>query len=421
MTIRLTDLLQEGKQEKAAEELLSNLVKKSPFKGKVHIAGGYVRDELMGLDPKDIDLVIEMPDGGIKFAEWVTKKLGIYRKGSNPVIFPKFGTAKFDLRGVMHKSVDLTGIEVECVMTRQEKYTRGSRKPMVSAGSLKDDAERRDFTVNSMMKDLTTGEILDLTGMGKSDLKKGIVRTALDPNIIFQEDPLRMLRAVRFTMKYNWKLPMFMIRALKKNATQIKNISMERVQEELNKMFKTDSPHRAIKLIQNVGIGQYIFKGLKVNNDTYKYLANSEKDIAVRLSALMYNASPELAEKLTRDLKYENEIVRKVVAAVSNKDIIQTTDSELRNFMFTNKNAKYIDTILGLLDAMKLNTSGLKSRIKSLSKMKGKPPIQGKDLIKMGMKQGPEMGKVLKGLQDLYNQNPSRPESDYLDFVKDNL
>jgi tRNA nucleotidyltransferase/poly(A) polymerase len=134
--IGLKYLLKEGIKERAAVDLLSKLVKKSPYKGKVFIAGGFVRDELMGLDPKDIDLVIEMPDGGIEFANWVTTQLGIH-SASNPVIFARFGTAKFNLRGVTHNGQDLSDIDVECVMTRQEKYTDASRKPEVSVGTLR--------------------------------------------------------------------------------------------------------------------------------------------------------------------------------------------------------------------------------------------------------------------------------------------
>ena len=113
-----------------------------------------------------------------------------------------------------------------------------------------------------MLKNLTTGEILDLTGQGVSDIKKGIVQTPLDPDVIFSEDPLRMLRAVRFTMKYDWDLPLFMIRSMKSNASKLKQISVERVQEELNKMLMTDSPDRAIKLLQVTGLSRYVFHGI---------------------------------------------------------------------------------------------------------------------------------------------------------------
>ena len=194
----------EGAMEKSAIDFLSKEIRASKFKGKVFVAGGYVRDELLGLDPKDIDLVVELPNGGIAFAEWLTKKHKIYKKNSNPVIFPNFGTAKFQLYGISHNGHDLSNLEIEVVMTRKEKYSDSKgRKPDVSPGTLKDDVERRDFTVNSMLKDLTTGEVVDLTGMGKKDLKAGVIRTPLDPDVIFNEDPLRMLRAVRFTVKYN--------------------------------------------------------------------------------------------------------------------------------------------------------------------------------------------------------------------------
>ena len=90
-----------------------------------------------------------------------------------------------------------------------------------------------------------------------------LFKTPLDPDVIFSEDPLRMLRAVRFTMKYNWKLPLFMIKAMKRNASKLKQISVERVQEELNKMLMTDSPDRAIKLLQVTGLSRYVFPRIR--------------------------------------------------------------------------------------------------------------------------------------------------------------
>ena len=124
-------ILKEGVVEKAAVDYLSKMIKASRFKGKVYIAGGYVRDELLGFDPKDIDLVVELPNGGIDFANWITKKTGTFKKGSNPVVFPKFGTAKFQLYGITHKGQDLSDIEIEVVMTRKEQYHDDKgRKPM---------------------------------------------------------------------------------------------------------------------------------------------------------------------------------------------------------------------------------------------------------------------------------------------------
>ena len=353
MIIKLKDLLMEGAKENAALDYLKNLIKKSPYEGKVFLAGGAVRDELMGIDAKDLDFVINMDEGGIKFADWATKKMGNFKSGSNPVTFETYGTAKFNLTGVEHKGFKLDDIDIECVMPRTEEYTDGSRKPKVGSGTLKDDVDRRDFTTNSLLKNLSTGEILDLTGMGKQDIKDGIVRTPLDPDVIFSEDPLRMLRAVRFTMKYNWKLPLFMIKALKRNASKLKQISVERVQEELNKMLMTDSPDRAIKLLQITGLSKYVFpeldKLIRLEQNKYhkedamehtlSVVKGTPKNLTTRLMALFhyigkeatkevigkeihfYNhekIGAEMAEKILKRLKYPNEIVKAVVLGVRN-------------------------------------------------------------------------------------------------------
>lgn len=301
--IRLKDLLLESAKERAALDFMTQMIKKSKWKGKVFLAGGAVRDELLGMDIKDLDLVVSVDQGGIKFAEWITKKLGIYKRGSNPVVYPKFGTAAFRLTGISHKGYDLSDIEVEAVMTRKEQYHAGSRKPDVSAGTLKDDVERRDFTVNSLLKDLTTGEILDLTGMGKSDLKKGVVRTPLDPDVIFKEDPLRMLRAIRFAVKYSWDLPLFMIKALKRNSHMLKTISEERIMTELNKMMISKSPDKAIRLLQMTKLNKYVageldgLRGLEQNKfhkfdalkHTLEVLKNTPPELVTRLAALFHD------------------------------------------------------------------------------------------------------------------------------------
>lgn len=187
-------------REELVLQFIGNLIQGSPFEGKVFLAGGAVRDEMLGLAVKDIDLVVNLPDGGIAFAEWVARETGSFKQGINPVIFPNFGTAKFNLRGVVCDGEDLSEIDIEAVMPRTEVYVESSRKPEVQYGTLKKDAERRDFTVNSLMKNVSNGEILDLTGMGVPDIKKGIVRTVLEPDLIFREDPLRMLRSL-----HNWQ------------------------------------------------------------------------------------------------------------------------------------------------------------------------------------------------------------------------
>jgi poly(A) polymerase len=470
--IKLKNLLQEGAIDRAAVDFLSQMVKKSKWKGKVFLAGGYVRDELLGLDPKDVDIVIEFPQGGIKFAEWITKKLGVYKKGSNPVIYPKFGTAAFRLQGVNHKGYDLSKIEIEAVMTRKEQYHAGSRKPDVSPGTLKDDVERRDFTVNSLLKDLSTGEILDLTGMGKSDLRKGVIRTALDPDVIFKEDPLRMLRAIRFAVKYGWTLPMFMIKALKRNSHMLKTISEERIMTELNKMLVSKSPDKAIRILQMTGLNKYVageldaLRGLEQNKyhkfdalkHTLEVLKNTPPELETRLAALFHDigkvtakkvidsevhfyehedVSAEMAEAILRRLKYPMDVIKKVVAAVKNHmrtkqyggesegisdKTIRKLKRDLGDHLKTTLDLIHADNISHAEDYnMPMQIPKLKDRLKSLEHEPTKPklPVNGNDVMKhLKIKPGPVLKILLQQVEDAYFENPGLTKKQALAIVK---
>jgi len=458
--IKLKDLLLEGAKENAALDYLKQLVKASPYEGIVYLAGGAVRDELMGIDAKDLDFVINMQFGGIRFARWATREMGNYKRGSNPVIYPQYGTAKFNLRGIEHKGFKLDDIDIECVMPRTEEYEEGSRKPKVDSGSLKDDVDRRDFTTNSLLKNLSTGEILDLTGMGKQDIKDGIVRTPLDPDVIFSEDPLRMLRAVRFTMKYDWKLPLFMIKSMKYNASKLKQISVERVQEELNKMLMTDSPDRAIKLLQITGLSKYVFpeldKLIRLEQNKYhkedamehtlSVVKGTPKNLTTRLMALFHDigkeatkevigkeihfyghekVGAEMTEKILRRLKYPNKIIDAVVTGVRNHmklkhggpDSFGATDKTLRKFKVNM--GDHLEDILNLIHAdniaheagfdMPNQIEAIRKRLDTLDIPQGKLklPINGDDIKKKyKLRPGKIIGDLLAIVKDEYLENP---------------
>ena len=472
---KLTTLLQEGKVEKAAEDYLSKMVKRSPFKGKVYIAGGYVRDTVRGIDPKDIDLVVAMPEGGIKFAEWITKKIGAYKRGSNPVIFPKFGTAKFVMTGVKHNGQDLSDLDIEAVMTRKEQYRDGSRKPDVSPGTLKQDVDRRDFTVNSLLKDLTTGEIKDLTGQGKNDIKKGVVRTPLDPDVIFVEDPLRMLRAIRFTVKYGWDLPMFMIRSIKKNARKINSISKERIRDEIDKMLVTKRPKQAMRILKLTGLLQYIMPevqalvGVKQGKYHDKDVWNHSLDVlekvppvlSKRLGALFHDVGKKATQQIVDDdvhfythekvgaklagailkrLKYPTDMIKKITNNVEHHMRLkrsgdkgeEISDKALRKVKRTI--GDHLEDLLDIMDADNKAHSGASSqddqiagirmRLKDLDKdvpVNAKLPLDGKDLIKMGMKPGPEFKKMLDKVQSAVDDNPKLTKRQAMEIVKKSI
>ena len=470
--IKLRDILNEGVKEQAALDYLMNLVKSGPFKGRVYLAGGAVRDMELGRDPKDLDVVVTGGvTAGMDFAKWATQQMGNFKEGSNPVLFPTYGTAKFNLTGITHNGIDLSDVDIESVMTRKEKYTQGSRKPEVSAGDLADDVQRRDFTVNSLLKDLTTGEILDLTGKGKEDIKRGVVQTPLNPDIIFTEDPLRILRAARFAIKYDWDLPLFMIRAMKRNSGQLKNISFERIRDELDKMLMTGSPQKAIKLLKITGVLEYVIPEFKASykmtqnvhhkHDVFSHsldvLSKTQPVLLQRLIALLHDIGKtvtrsvtptgvhfyghefegaKIAEEVMRRLKYPIEMIDAVKNGVAahmrlkhgGDDAVKLTDKTLRKFKI--EMGENLENVLEVINAdniahaeassMPNQIANVRKRLDALDIKVTKPslPINGKDLIDMGIKPGPVFTKILSVVTDKWYENPSITKQEALKLAK---
>ena len=416
--IKLKQLILENKM-KNAEEFLKSLIKNSTFEGRVYAAGGYVRDEIMGKQSKDLDVVVDMPDGGIEFANWATQKMGNYKEGANPVLFPAYGTSKFTMKGVTYKGEDLSDIDIEAVAPRAEEYIPGSRKPKVKGASLKADAERRDLTANSLFKNISTGEIVDLTGRGKEDLQKGIARTPLDPDQTFSDDPLRMMRLVRFFVKYNWDVPMDQLRALKRNASQIQNISMERVQDELNKIFNVSNTGKALKLIRNSGIGKYIMPDVSFSTEKLKAMQGN-KPAEVKMAILLHDLPKQTVENTLKKLKYPNHII----SAVSNAVALQyffDSDVSLSNVRkFRRIAGRYAEVILGLINSLNrpIDTDKIFQQLDAIKNDPIKPPVGGNELIAIGIKPGPQFKQILDKIQDQFDNDPNTPTEKYLEIAK---
>lgn len=224
-----------------------------------YVVGGYVRDQLLGRNSKDIDFVCV--GSGIELA---SKAAALIDKKLPVSYFKNFGTAMFRFQDS----------EIEFVGARKESYQRDSRKPIVEEGTLEDDQNRRDFTINALAVSLNKnnyGEIID-PFMGIEDLKNGIIKTPLDPNITFSDDPLRMLRAIRFATQLNFTIESNTFQAIEVNAERFKIISQERISIELNKIIMSKKPSIGFKLLEKSKLLPFIFpemenlKGVEMKN-----------------------------------------------------------------------------------------------------------------------------------------------------------
>jgi len=210
------------------------------FEGDLFLVGGAVRDELLGLPPRaDFDLVTRGSSG----------ELGqlLFLRGIStipPVTYERFGTAM----------VHVADIDIEIVTARRESYDEGSRKPHVEPASYEEDARRRDFTVNTLMRNLHSGVLSDPLGVGLADLKAQVLRTPLDPVATFHDDPLRMMRAVRFRWQLGFEPASGLYEAIRETRDRLKIISFERIRDELLKMLARPTGPDALDDLRKLGL-----------------------------------------------------------------------------------------------------------------------------------------------------------------------
>lgn len=212
---------------------------------RLYVVGGYVRDLLRGTESNDSDVDFTVEGSGVEFGKIVAEELG-----SHCVVYERFGTAL----------VPAHGYKLEFVGTRLETYVEDSRKPIVTEGTLEDDLRRRDFTVNAMAirVDEDHGEIIDLFD-GLGDLGRGVLRTPLDPHTTYSEDPLRMMRAARFTAQLGFELDRASHDAISEMRDRIRIVSQERISEEFLKTLASPRPGLGLTILYETGLMELIF------------------------------------------------------------------------------------------------------------------------------------------------------------------
>ncbi len=273
---------------------------------ETYVVGGYVRDLILQRPSKDIDFVCV--GSGISLAQKVANALG---PDVNVTIFKSFGTAQ----------IVYQDLELEFVGARKESYRAESRKPIVENGTLEDDQKRRDFTINALAISLnksTFGDVIDPFN-GQGDMKKKIIRTPLDPSITFADDPLRMMRAIRFASQLNFDIEADAFQAIADQAERLKIVSQERTTDELNKIIMSPVPSYGFKLLFHSGLLNHFFPelvalhgveyvGNKAHKDnffhTLQVLDNVSKvsdDLWLRWAAILHDIAKPATKRYDKD------------------------------------------------------------------------------------------------------------------------
>lgn len=428
-----------------ALSLLRDATLGTEFDGRLFLVGGYVRDRLLGRggSSDDIDLVLEGDAPAVAQMLW-RKRVARHK----PVIFETFGTAM----------VHVGDAQVELVTARAETYRQGSRKPIVTPGTLLTDAQRRDFTVNTLLQNLHTGEVLDLLGTGRDDLAAGVLRTPLDPTVTFTDDPLRMLRACRFAAKLGFSIAPETYAALSANAFRLSaehGISNERIHDELNKTLLAPGASVGLELMRVTGLLVRFapeldaMHGVTQNRwhvyDVWEHtrkavsLLPADADLGLRLATLLHDVGKPatrtvdaagevhfyehehvgaaMARELLTRLRYDLDTIKRVASLVDLHmrygayDPNVWSEAALRRLIRVVGEHRRDLFVLGRADTqacgteIKADLDGLEARLEAIESAsqitKADSPLTGQELMaRLGIPPGPQLGKIKAALVD---------------------
>ena len=406
-------------------EYLKNIILGTKFENHVFSVGGCERDLILDAPIKDIDIVIDLPNGGIEFANWL--KDNDYTIGS-VVVYEHFGTAMFRLK-------DYPDEEIEAVQTRKECYRdMESRNPETAFGTIMEDCQRRDFTINAIYRNISTGDILDLNGKSFDDITDGWIRACGDPNIIFSEDPLRILRAVRFKNRLGYRF------LIEKNTYQgiltykdrLNIISQERITDEFSKIITGKNAGQAFNFLVNLRVLHYIFP-CDLDEMTLKsymmWIPNNSMDtvpsnLEIRLSRIFKAFSDSKTEEIMRNMRYSNDVIKNVIWFKNHSDAKSVSSIKgLRKFMYECKTLPRFINALSVFRAdegEEFHRLVFDTALKKVgNKMFGyKLPVDGNDIMKtLDIEGGPIIKKILDELLDLAFSDPTLTKDDFIKYV----
>lgn len=463
------------KREKFLEitNYIHNIIQDTEFEQHVYAVGGSVRDLIMEKEIKDIDLVIDLPQGGVRFANFCEQN-GLTGK---VVIYETYGTAMFHFK-------KFPDDEIECVMTRGEKYLdSGSRNPVTEFAPIMEDASRRDLTINALYYNISKKKVEDLIGCGVQDIRDGVLRVPMEMvseqmvDQTFIDDSLRILRCIRFSCKLGFKISDETFNAMKRNVDRLSIITVERINTELCKILMSKYARQGIELINEIGAMKYVIPELEqcigLGQNSYHFgdvwvhtmavLENHcnlfEPDLICRLAALLHDIGKiecrtvdehgrvhfydhefigsDVAKRILQRLKFDNKTIDEVCFIIRNhmrakgfeNDCRKMKEKSINKFMYTCGNEERFIRTCQVIEADNLAhekshcITGQYARFVECvktSKMFGyRLPINGDDVInEFGIEPGPIIKEILKQVMNNVYSNPDISRESCLKLMK---
>lgn len=410
---------------------LKDIISGTEFEGHVYSVGGCERDKHLGLQEiKDIDIVVDLKDGGIKFAKWLNEKK--YTKGSI-VVYENFGTAMFKLK-------EFPNEEIEVVHTRKETYRdKNSRNPETAFGTIEEDCFRRDFTVNALYHDISNDLDIDLTNMGFKDLEAHLIRTCSEPDIIFSDDPLRIMRAVRFSSKLSFELDKKTVEGIKKNAHRLDIISRERITDEFNKILLSANPTYGMKLLFDYGIIDIIMPNVYSKDEKEAIMEkfpslvkNYRYSLTVALGFLFNDRfiGSNLRERIMKLFKYSNDIIKEVnLYGVYSWSIITAcafkNANKVRDIAKICGDELHFRNVLAISQSLACNEQenylDFVNAVSDINMMFGyELPITGDDVMEiLNLEPGKKVGNILQIIMEKAYENPRINRKDCIKLMRE--
>ena len=400
---------------------LKTLISGTEFENRVFFVGGCCRDDIMGCEIKDIDISVALPDGGIRLAQW------LHAEGhtvSEPSVFHDYHTAKFRL-------AEYPEIELESVQTRKESYPdRESRNPVTSYGTHEEDCMRRDLTVNALYQNVSTGEIVDITGKGLDDIRDHIIRTPGAPYRTYDEDPLRILRCVRFAARFGWEIEKETLAAMKTMVPRMSILTPARISDEFLKMLQDDRPAMAVELLCTIGAVEYVLQ--ETPSDAaimaLRTLSLETADMHLRLATLLYGSqrARDIMDRLRLSIAEVSDITCLIQCCSEVLQWETVEDSRIREMQYKCVTADRFKDVLLLAASLsdgEAKMIEIKHRSSAMTEdataMYGyKLPVSGKDIInELGLTPGPMIKECQEYLMSLAFKNPRLTQSEALEAL----